>query len=177
VSAGVDRASRRARAGAVRGHPAQPADLPGEREHGRAPRTRPPSRSPRRTCSPRCRRLYFGPVILVTDARCYSAADIFAAGFQDNGIGPVLGVDGNTGAGGGNVWSVPDLLGSLPAAGDFPFRPLPRGADLSVVIRRLLRVGPNAGTPSGTADSCVAKQCSAGRGLRCGPRRAAHDDP
>jgi Peptidase family S41 len=90
---------------------------------------------------------YFGPVVLVTDARCYSAADIFAAGFQDNGIGPVLGIHRNTGAGGGNVWRLADLLGSLPDAGDFPFRPLPDGADLSLVIRRLLRVGPNAGTP------------------------------
>ncbi|KAB2341016.1 S41 family peptidase [Actinomadura rudentiformis] len=90
---------------------------------------------------------YFGPVVLLTDARCYSAADIFAAGFQDNSIGPILGVDGNTGAGGGNVWRTANLLGSLPAADDFPFRPLPSGADLSFVIRRLLRVGPNAGTP------------------------------
>ena len=90
---------------------------------------------------------YFGPVVLVTDARCYSAADIFAAGFQDATIGTVLGVDRNTGAGGGNVWQMPDLLGSLPTAQDFPFRPLPGGAGLSVVIRRLLRVGPNAGTP------------------------------
>ena len=90
---------------------------------------------------------YFGPVVLVTDARCYSAADIFAAGFQDNGIGLVLGIDGNTGAGGGNIWKLPDLLGSLPTEEDFPFRPLPGGADLSLVIRRVLRVGPNAGTP------------------------------
>jgi Peptidase family S41 len=90
---------------------------------------------------------YFGPVILVTDARCYSAADIFAAGFQDNAIGSVLGVDGTTGAGGGNVWKLANLIGSLPTAEDFPFRPLPGGADLSLVIRRLLRVGPNAGTP------------------------------
>ena len=90
---------------------------------------------------------YFGPVILITDARCYSAADIFAAGFQDRGIGQILGVDGNTGAGGGNVWKMSDLLGSLPTAEDFPFRPLPGGADLSVAIRRVLRVGPNAGTP------------------------------
>ncbi|MFI0454303.1 S41 family peptidase [Actinomadura sp. 6N118] len=90
---------------------------------------------------------YFGPIVLLTDARCYSAADIFAAGFQDNRIGLVLGVDGNTGAGGGNVWRTANLLGSLPAADDFPFRPLPGGADLSFVIRRLLRVGPNAGTP------------------------------
>jgi hypothetical protein len=90
---------------------------------------------------------YFGPVILVTDARCYSAADIFAAGFQDNGIGKVLGIDGNTGAGGGNIWWMANLLGALPTAEDFPFRPLPGGAGLSVVIRRVLRVGPNAGTP------------------------------
>jgi hypothetical protein len=90
---------------------------------------------------------YFGPVILVTDARCYSAADIFAAGFQDNRIGLVLGVDGTTGAGGGNVWKMANLLGSLPTEEDFPFRPLPGGADLSLVIRRVLRVGPNAGAP------------------------------
>jgi hypothetical protein len=90
---------------------------------------------------------YLGPVVLVTDARCYSAADIFAAGFQDNGIGPVLGVDGNTGAGGGNIWKLADLLESLPSADDFPFRPLPGGADLSLVIRRVLRVGANAGAP------------------------------
>jgi hypothetical protein len=90
---------------------------------------------------------YVGPIILVTDARCYSAADIFAAGFQDNRIGPVLGIDGNTGAGGGNIWWMANLLGSLPTADDFPFRPLPGGADMSVVIRRMLRVGPTAGTP------------------------------
>jgi len=90
---------------------------------------------------------YFGPVILVTDARCYSAADIFAAGFQDNGIGLVLGVDGTTGSGGGNIWKMTDLFNSLPTAEDFPFRPLPDGADLSLVIRRVLRVGPNAGSP------------------------------
>lgn len=90
---------------------------------------------------------YFGPVVLVTDARCYSATDIFAAGFQDHDIGLVLGTDGSTGAGGANVWRMSDLLGSLAASGDSPFRPLPGGADLTVAIRRLLRVGPNAGTP------------------------------
>ena len=50
-------------------------------------------------------RRYFGPVALITDALCYSATDIFAAGFQDHEIGPVIGVHGNTGAGGANVWS------------------------------------------------------------------------
>lgn len=41
---------------------------------------------------------YYGPVILITDALCYSATDIFAAGFQDNGVGPILGTNWNTGA-------------------------------------------------------------------------------
>jgi hypothetical protein len=90
---------------------------------------------------------YFGPVVLLTDARCYSAADIFAAGFQDNRIGLILGVDANTGAGGGNIWHMAELLGSLPDGGDVPYRPLPGGADLSLVIRRVLRVGANAGSP------------------------------
>jgi hypothetical protein len=46
-----------------------------------------------------------GPKVLITDALCYSATDMFAAAFQDHGIGPILGVDHNTGAGGANVWS------------------------------------------------------------------------
>ncbi|GAA0486903.1 hypothetical protein Ade02nite_10810 [Paractinoplanes deccanensis] len=90
---------------------------------------------------------YFGPIVLLTDARCYSAADIFAAGFQDNDIGLVLGTDNNTGAGGGNIWHHADLIARLPNAADSPYRELPRGASLSLVIRRFLRVGPNAGTP------------------------------
>ena len=35
---------------------------------------------------------YHGPVVLITDARCYSTTDIFAAGFQDHGIGMIIGV-------------------------------------------------------------------------------------
>ncbi|MFF3930493.1 S41 family peptidase [Streptomyces hirsutus] len=52
-------------------------------------------------------------MVLITNARCYSATDIFAAGFQDHRIGPVLGTDENTGAGGANVWThalLSDLL-------------------------------------------------------------------
>lgn len=93
---------------------------------------------------------YHGPVVLITDARCYSATDIFAAGFQDHGIGPVLGVDDDTGAGGANVWTQ-DLLKKLlelptPDAST-PYKPLPRGAGMRVAIRRTLRVGSLAGTP------------------------------
>lgn len=94
---------------------------------------------------------YYGPVLLITDALCYSATDIFAAGFQDHGIGPILGVSPNTGAGGANVWSHRLLLELMrPAAGATspaisPYVPLPHGADLRVAIRRTVRVGANAG--------------------------------
>jgi C-terminal processing protease CtpA/Prc len=92
---------------------------------------------------------YFGPVVLVTDARCYSATDIFAAGFQDHEIGPVLGVDDNTGAGGANVWThgLLKALRDLPPDPETPYAPLPRQADMRVAIRRTLRVGRLAGTP------------------------------
>ncbi len=94
---------------------------------------------------------YHGPVVLVTDARCYSATDIFAAGFADHRIGPILGVDDNTGAGGANVWTQ-GLLKQLlelpaPADPDSPYRALPAGVNMRVAIRRTTRVGELSGTP------------------------------
>jgi hypothetical protein len=88
---------------------------------------------------------YFGPVVLITDGLCYSTTDIFASGFQDHDIGPVLGVAGSTGAGGANVWEqqyfASDILpGSV-------YQPLPNGAGMRVAIRRTLRVGRRAGAP------------------------------
>ena len=85
--------------------------------------------------------------MLITDARCYSATDLFAAGFQDHGIGPVLGTDGNTGAGGANVWThglLRRLASELPAQ---PLVPLPGGASFRVAARRTTRIGQRAGTP------------------------------
>ena len=86
---------------------------------------------------------------LITDALSYSATDLFAAGFQDHAIGPVIGVGGATGAGGANVWTH-GLLRRLMEPdnedpGPSPFQVLPRGADLRVAVRRTTRVGPNAG--------------------------------
>jgi hypothetical protein len=85
---------------------------------------------------------YQGPVLLITDALCYSATDMFAASFADHRIGPILGVHANTGAGGANVWSY-NLLRKL--LGDDVYSPLPHGADMRVAIRRTTRVGENAG--------------------------------
>jgi Peptidase family S41 len=88
---------------------------------------------------------YHGPVILITDALCYSATDIFAAGFQDNNIGPILGTNGNTGAGGANVWTH-ELLRILMGK-DSPLKPLKNSGDMRVSIRRMLRVIDHEGMP------------------------------
>jgi len=96
---------------------------------------------------------YYGPVLLIVDALCYSATDIFASGFKDHGIGPILGTSVNTGAGGANVWSH-RLLHALindgtseDSAVRAPYFPLPLGSDIRVAVRRTLRVGPHAGVP------------------------------
>ncbi len=93
---------------------------------------------------------YRGRVACVTDALCYSATDIFAAGFQDHRIGPVVGVDDNTGAGGANVWThgLLSQLMKLPSPDPAsPYEALPAGVAMRVAIRRTLRVGSRAGTP------------------------------
>ncbi len=90
--------------------------------------------------------IYQGPVVLVTDALCYSTTDIFAAGFQDHEIGTIIGVSENTGAGGANVWDYETLRFFLSSK-ETPFKPLPLGADFRVAIRRTTRVGPRSGQP------------------------------
>jgi hypothetical protein len=74
---------------------------------------------------------------------------MFAAGFQDNEIGEVLGTSDNTGAGGAEFWRYQDLVN---ASKDYPhspspFKPLPRGADIVLAVRRSIRVGRHAGRP------------------------------
>jgi hypothetical protein len=85
---------------------------------------------------------YQGPVVLITDALCYSTTDIFAAGFQDNGIGPILGIDENTGAGGANVWEYP-LIAQLLRRSE----QLPRKASFRFAVRRVTRIGNASGLP------------------------------
>jgi hypothetical protein len=91
--------------------------------------------------------VYYGPVVLIIDALSYSATDIFAAGFQDNEVGTVLGTSGNTGAGGANFWWLEDLVRAQRKVPDSPFKTLPKGADMIVAMRRSIRVGPRAGSP------------------------------
>jgi hypothetical protein len=91
--------------------------------------------------------VYQGRVILLVDSLTYSAADIFAGGFQDHGIGLVMGWEGVTGGGGANLWSHSDLLTRLGPEPGLPLAKLPRDATMSVAIRRSSRVGPFEGKP------------------------------
>ena len=91
--------------------------------------------------------VYYGPVVLITDALSYSTTDLFAAGFQDNGVGTILGTSGNTGAGGANVWPLGSLIFALGEHENGPFAPLPKGARMRVAMRRSIRVGKHAGRP------------------------------
>lgn len=91
--------------------------------------------------------VYQGRVVLLTDAFTYSAADIFAAGFQDHSIGLILGADALTGAGGANVWEHSDLPSKLGPTPGVRIAKLPRGATMRVAIRRCFRVGANLDKP------------------------------
>ena len=86
--------------------------------------------------------VYQGPVALIVDALSYSAADVFAAGFQDHDLGTVVGTDPQTGGGGGNVWPYE----SIRRFGDPAMpRALPYDATFDVAVRRTTRVGGRAG--------------------------------
>jgi hypothetical protein len=88
--------------------------------------------------------LYQGPVVLIIDALCYSTTDIFAAGFQDHKIGPIVGVSRRTGAGGANVWDYDQILTKYNPR---KFPALPQKAGFSIAIRRSTRIGDQAGVP------------------------------
>lgn len=100
--------------------------------------------------------VYHGRIVALSDARVYSAAEIFLGGFQDHGAGQVIGINETTGGGGANRWlhqDVSELTKQLPGLQLDPvtdprgLRDLPKGADLALAIRRSSRVGPNSGAP------------------------------
>jgi hypothetical protein len=89
--------------------------------------------------------IYQGPVLLIIDGLTYSAADFFAAGFQDNGVGKVLGVQQSTGGGGANRWSHREIVENLISVPGFPLRSLPKNAQMGVSLRRSVRAGLRQG--------------------------------
>lgn len=88
---------------------------------------------------------YGGPVVVIVDANTYSSGDLFAAGFVDNRIGPVVSVGQATGAGGANVWTSDDLGDALNSAKS-PLPPLPAGVAFTVALRRAVRINDADGT-------------------------------
>jgi len=90
--------------------------------------------------------VYRGPVILVTNALTYSAAEFFAAGFQDHRIGTILGADDATGGAGAHVKDYDALRKFFEGARDSPLRKaLPNQAGMTLALRRSVRVGLHAG--------------------------------
>ncbi|MEO8371339.1 MAG: S41 family peptidase [Candidatus Solibacter sp.] len=85
--------------------------------------------------------VYHGRTVLLIDALTYSAAEIFAAGFQDHAIGQIIGMDHNTGGGGANVWTHDDLLNKLGPMTGLNLEKLPADVTMSIAIRRNSRVG------------------------------------
>ena len=84
--------------------------------------------------------IYQGAVILLVDAFTYSAADIFAGGFQDHAIGPVLGICRSTGGGGATKWNYPEFSAALIKASGVPLEELPGGVTMSLAVLRSSRV-------------------------------------
>lgn len=89
--------------------------------------------------------VWFKPVVVLTDAGCYSACDLFAAGMQDNGAAQILGVDTNTGAGGANVMEYNTFAAIMRNAADNPFVALPFDQNFRVSWRQTIRAGQRSG--------------------------------
>lgn len=90
--------------------------------------------------------VYGGPSLVVVDPTTYSAADLFAAGFADNGIGSVVSVGRATGAGGANVWQAA-TLNSVLAGTQYQLPRLPKGVGFTMSVRRATRIGAADGAP------------------------------
>ncbi|HEX2308833.1 MAG TPA: S41 family peptidase [Jatrophihabitantaceae bacterium] len=88
--------------------------------------------------------VYGGPVAAIVDPNTYSAGDLFAAGFVDNDIGPLISVGEATGAGGANVWLPEHVQGALLGT-SYQQPTLPRGIGYTLAVRRATRVGPSDG--------------------------------
>jgi hypothetical protein len=89
---------------------------------------------------------YQGPVVLIVDANCYSASEMFAAGMQDNRLACVIGTHKQTGGGGAVLWS-DERIAKDCADRDLRGRlgPLPGGASFDIAVLRTTRAGDRAG--------------------------------
>ena len=91
--------------------------------------------------------IWFKPVVVLTDANCYSACDLFAAAMQDHGAATVIGTNDTTGAGGANVMKYETFQSIFAEASpnNNPFLKLPGSQSMRVSWRQTIRVGKNRG--------------------------------
>ena len=80
-------------------------------------------------------RVFEGPVVLLIDALCAGATDIFIAGFVDHGLGKVVSTASRGGMAGGVAWRTDDPRVDLPR----PLHRLPNGGALQVSVARTVR--------------------------------------
>lgn len=85
--------------------------------------------------------IYYKPVAVITNARSYSATDLFSCAMQDNEAAIIFGEDPQTGAGGANVIEH-QLFERLVGA---PFVKLPTDHAMRVSWRQSVRFGHHAG--------------------------------
>lgn len=91
-------------------------------------------------------RHYPGPAVAIVDANTYSSGDLFAAGWRDHDIGPLVCVGQATGAGGANVWTAAQLRDALTGT-DSPLPALPDGTGFTLSFRRAIRSAAGDGLP------------------------------
>lgn len=86
--------------------------------------------------------VYYKPVVVMANARSYSATDMFTTSMQDNQAALILGEDPKTGAGGANVIEHPFYLFYGPSD---VFKAMPPSYNMRVSWRQTIRFAPNAG--------------------------------
>ncbi|WP_211289423.1 S41 family peptidase [Luteimicrobium subarcticum] len=91
-------------------------------------------------------RAYPGPAVAVVDATTYSSGDLFAAGWVDNRVGPLVTVGQASGGGGANVWTDTQVRDALVGTG-VTLPDLPAGIGFTVAVRRAVRSGASDGVP------------------------------
>jgi Peptidase family S41 len=91
-------------------------------------------------------RRYPGRAVAVVDANTYSSGDLFAAGWVDHDIGPLVTVGQATGGGGANIWTAAQLRDAL-AGTDHALGALPDGVGYTLAIRRAIRSSLSDGVP------------------------------
>lgn len=92
------------------------------------------------------RATYPGPAVAVVDSNTYSSGDLFAAGWVDHEVGPLVTVGEATGGGGANVWTSSQLRDALSGT-EHAFAALPDEARFTLSIRRAIRSGLSDGIP------------------------------